>query len=127
MKLLFAMMLLMVSGVGFTQQGIDMNQLQEKMVEMQKCMAEIDQSKMQQYQAESEAFGKELKGLCSAGKRSQAHDRAMEFARKIRNSAELKKIRQCMALMQGMPGMPQPQDFVGIVRESSQKHVCDAI
>lgn len=118
---------MMVSNIALAQQGVDMNQMMEKMAEMQKCMAEIDQSKMQQYQQEAEAFGRELKNLCSAGKRDQAQSRAMEYAMQIRDSSELQKVRQCMALMQGMPGMPQPQDFATMVEEAKQKHVCDAM
>ncbi len=127
MKRLVLMLLMMVSNIAIAQQGVDMNQMMEKMAEMQKCMAEIDQSKMQQYQREGEAFGRELKSLCSAGKRDQAQSRAMEYAMQIRNSSELQKVRQCMALMQGMPGMPQPQDFATMVEEAKQKHVCDAM
>ncbi len=127
MKPLVVIILTMVSSIGFAQQGVDMNQMMEKMAEMQKCMAEIDQSKMQQYQREGEAFGRELKNLCSAGKRDQAHSRAMEYAMQIRNSSELQKVRQCMALMEGMPGMPQPKDFAAMVEEAKQQHVCDAI
>ncbi len=127
MKRLVVILLMMVSNVALAQQGVDMNQMMEKMAEMQKCMAEIDQSKMQQYQREGEAFGRELKSLCSAGKRDQAQSRAMEYAMQIRNSSELQKVRQCMALMQGMPGMPQPQDFATMVEEAKQKHVCDAM
>ena len=127
MKRLVLMLLMMVSNIAIAQQGVDMNQMMEKMAEMQKCMAEIDQSKMQQYQREGEAIGRELKSLCSAGKLDQAQSRAMEYAMQIRNSSELQKVRQCMALMQGMPGMPQPQDFATMVEEAKQKHVCDAM
>ncbi len=127
MKRLVVILLMMVCNIALAQQGVDMNQMMEKMAEMQKCMAEIDQSKMQQYQREGEAFGRELKSLCSAGKRDQAQSRAMEYAMQIRNSSELQKVRQCMALMQGMPGMPQPQDFATMVEEAKQKHVCDAM
>lgn len=127
MKRLVVILLMMVSNIALAQQGVDMNQMMEKMAEMQKCMAEIDQSKMQQYQQEAEAFGRELKNLCSAGKRDQAQSRAMEYAMQIRDSSELQKVRQCMALMQGMPGMPQPQDFATMVEEAKQKHVCDAM
>lgn len=127
MKYLIAVISLIVSGAVFAQQGVDMNQMMEKMAEMQKCMAQIDQSKMQQYQEESEAFGRELKNLCTAGKRDQAQNRAMDYALRIRNSTELQQVRQCMALMQGMPGMPQPRDFASLVEETKQKHVCDAM
>ena len=126
MKILLAAVLLMVSHISFAQQGFDMGNMMEKMEAMQQCMAEVDQSKLQQYQVEGDKFANEVRNLCNAGKRQQAQNRAMQYAMTIRDSAELKKIRECIALMEGMPGMPQPKDFAKLASDAQQKHVCDA-
>ena len=101
--------------------------LTDKMAEMQQCVAEIDQAKLRQFQQESQALNQELEKLCKSGKRSQAQGKALEFALKIRTSTELNQIRQCMALMEGMPGMPQQQDFVSMASDADDKHVCDGM
>jgi predicted transcriptional regulator len=120
---------LLFSGVCFAQQGMPegMGQMMAKMQQMQRCMAEIDQSKMEQFQKDSERFSNELKKLCEAGKRDMAQKKAMDYAMKINQSAEMKKAQDCMAIMADMPGMPTVTDYESIIRDQDQQHMCDSL
>ena len=110
-------------GAGGMSQA-DMQNMMEKAQEMQLCMQGVDQSKLQQLEPQARQLEAEIKALCSSGKRDEAQDKAISFAREMRDDPDIQKIRECSEHMSGMmpqmPFMDQADDT-----DSSSSHVCD--
>ncbi|MGE0483861.1 MAG: hypothetical protein AB7Q81_06965 [Gammaproteobacteria bacterium] len=102
-------------------------QMQAKAQEMQACMQNVDQAALEKLQQEGEAVGKEIKALCSAGKRDQAQSHAIDYGRRIAATPALAEMRKCGEMMQGMmAGMPMPK-LPGQGGDGGSSHVCDEI
>jgi hypothetical protein len=102
----------------------DMQNMMEKAQEMQLCMQGLDQSKLQQLEPQARQFEAEIKALCSSGKRDEAQDEAISFAREMRDDPDIQKIRECSEHMSGMlPQMPFMDQADNT--DSSSSHVCD--
>lgn len=130
----FALLLLFLTGFfpghGLAQQppGIDpemMKRLQnpEAMQRMaaeaeaaQRCMAGIEQEKLNALKKRGEAASREIDQLCAAGKKDEALARAVALGKEMRSDPTIKKLRECTkgmsAMMQGTPWgqMPGVQD-----------------
>ncbi len=122
MKKLFVTIFLLLP-VGAIAQDM-MAQMQEMAV----CMQSIDQEKLKALGEESDAFEKEMKGLCNAGKRGEAQGKAIEFSKKMLNSSALKSLVKCTenvpaSMKQMMPDM-DPEE---IAKDFRDHHVCDEI
>ena len=124
----FLVMLLMAFSVnagnnlGMNQQ--QMQAMMQKAQEMQTCMQNVDESEMQAFQQRAEKMGAEVKALCAAGKRTEAQNKMMAFAKELNNDDTMQTLKKCGEIMQGM--MPE---FAGITQtqesENSKSHICD--
>lgn len=98
-----------------------MQQMMEQAQKMQECMGKVDQAAIQEMAMEGQAFEQKVKGLCAAGKRKQAMKEAMAYGKRIGKNKEVKQMRECSKLMQGMmPPMPIPE-----APKDDGTHICD--
>ncbi|MCX7102344.1 MAG: hypothetical protein NTX38_12915 [Methylobacter sp.] len=120
--------LLLCPGLVFAQmpaEGMNqenMQKMMEGMTAMQNCMANVDQSEMQKYQARAMAMQEEVKNLCGKGKRDEAMSRAMKFGKESMGNPALQEMQKCGQGMQGM----MPQTIPGNTNDKPT-HVCDSI
>jgi predicted lipoprotein len=122
MKKFFATILLLLPMAAIAQD------MMVQMQEMAVCMQSIDQKEMKALGEESDAFEKEMKGLCNAGKRDEAQSKAIEFSKKMLNSSAIKTMVKCTekipaSMKQMMPNM-DPEE---IAKDYRNHHVCDEI
>lgn len=110
----------------------DMAAMQRAVEAMQRCMADVDMDAVTRTADEARAFTQELRGLCAAGRRGRAQERALEYAQRMQAHPELQKLRDCgeqmreaMAGMPMMRAMPSP-DFP-TREEIEAQHVCDGL
>ena len=108
----------------------DMQAVQRAMEEAQRCMADVDPQAMNRMAEEAQAFTEELRGLCRAGNRSQAQDRAMAYAMRMKDDPDVRKMRECGEKMReagkDMPMMPAPPTMAyPTAEEIEASHVCD--
>lgn len=102
----------------------EMQALMQKAQEVQVCMQKVDQDKMQVLQQRVKQIGEDVKTLCSAGKRDEAHSKAMSFSKEVLSNPIMQEMKKCSEIMEGF--MP---DFSEIIQSSqddgSGQHVCD--
>ena len=102
----------------------DMQNMMQQMQQMQTCMQEINQSRLQEFEQRGKAVEREVKNLCAAGKRDEAQDKAMEFGQQVASDPDMQKMIECAKMMSSaMPAMP----YMGQASEpdGSSSHVCD--
>lgn len=104
----------------------DMQKMMGAMQEMQACYQDIDQAEIQGLQQRSQQLMGEVQELCKAGKRDQAHNRVMAYAKTMQDEPTLKQMRKCMEKMpESLKSMVKaPEDYSEYV-ENRQTHVCD--
>lgn len=97
-------------------------QMMEQAQKMQACMQNIDQSRLPELERKARVMESEIKALCTQGKRDQAEQKAVDFAKEVAQDKDLQAMRTCGEMMQGvMPQMP-PVDYE---RSAGNKHICD--
>jgi hypothetical protein len=102
----------------------DMQNMMQQMQKMQACMQEVDQSRLKEFEQQGQAVEREVKALCSAGKRDEAQDKAMEFGRQVATDPDMQKIMECGKMMSSaMPKMPYMEQ--ASEPDASSSHVCD--
>jgi hypothetical protein len=99
----------------------DAQQMMQQAEKMRAYMAQLDQAAMMALSEKAQAMERELKSLCRAGKRDQAQQRAIEFGLEMAANDEMKKLRRCGEMMQGI----MPKIGMETVEEMKQRHVCD--
>jgi hypothetical protein len=111
----------LLTSAAVSAQNMDQADYIRQMEKAQACMAQIDQSALQDFEGKARAAESKIKALCAQGKRDQAQQEGMAFAREVNTQPELLKMRECMKLMQGMmPAMP----YFG-PEKGTADHVCD--
>ena len=102
----------------------DMQNMMQQMQKMQACMQEVDQSRLKEFEQQGQAVEREVKALCSAGKRDEAQNKAMEFGRQVATDPDMQKIMECGKMMSSaMPKMPYREQ--ASEPDASSSHVCD--
>ena len=99
-------------------QQMDMGKMQQAMV----CMKNIDRSALERLKGEGRKMEAEIGVLCKGGKRGEAQDKAMAYAKEMMSRPELIKMRECGKMMSGM--MPQ-MSYERIEEKARNSHVCD--
>jgi len=125
------MTILLLSPVAAIAQGMNQQDMQNMMAQMQEmaaCMQTIDQNEIKALEKETNQFEAEMKGLCKDGKRDEAQEKAIEFSKKMLNSPALKTMRKCTEKMSAsMKGMMPNMDPEEMAKDYSNHHVCDEI
>jgi len=94
----------------------------QKIQQMQECMQRVDQQQLKAIEKQQQQFDAEVRSLCKTGKRDQAQQKAMKYAKQMMNNPAIKAMQQCGEIARGMmPDMPVMQ----IEEELDSQHVCD--
>ena len=127
MKQVMICTLFLVPTITFAQnpQAMDQQQMQAMMVqmeEMQKCMQQVDQARMEELGQRADEMDAKIKALCAEGKRDEAQEVAMEFGEEMMDDPDMTIMRKCAekapTMMQSMPQAESPEEL-------SKRHVCD--
>jgi hypothetical protein len=127
MRRLTTALLLILPATGMAQNypgmgETDTQQMMQQMQRAQACMAGIDQAQLQTFGERAERVDARVKSLCASGKRDEAQQEAVTFAREVNSNPSMLKMRECSRMMSGMPGMPAiPQG----PSEDDNRHICD--
>ncbi len=98
--------------------------LQAEAMAMQECLQGIDPGALQAMQREGEAVGREIRALCADGRRDAAQDRAMDYAARVGESDEMRRVRECA---RGMDGMLSALSVIGSGESAGKDgHICDS-
>ena len=92
---------------------------------MASCIGQLDEQHLEELGKRAEASGKEIEGLCAAGKRNEAQTKAMKHAKEVMADPEYKKIMQCGEVAQAM--LPDLADLYDPESIGEDQHVCDAL
>lgn len=103
-----------------------MQEMMQKMEEMQRCMAQIDEAELKQLEQRSYQFETEVKSLCAANQRSAAQAKAVAFGREIQASSAMQMLQTCTAgMQQAMAQMPFMEQLLKQSIDYASRHVCD--
>ena len=119
------LLLLLLSPVTVTAQNFPgMEQMDmQKLQQMQECMNRVDQQQLKAIEKQQQQFDREIRALCKSGKRDQAQQKAIAYARQMMNNPAIKAMQKCGEIARGMmPEMPVMQ----MEEELESQHVCDA-
>ena len=110
-----------MSNMGMGQ--IDMQKIQE----MQKCLESVDQAQLQALEQQQNKFDTEIDSLCSSGKRDQAQQKAVAYAKKLMDNPAIKALLKCGDIAKEMmPDMPFLDLEKDINESIENEHVCDS-
>ena len=127
MKKVIAGILFLMPTIGLTQGPPAMNdqqmqQMMAQMEEMQKCMQQVDQARMEELGQRADEMDAKVKALCAEGKRDEAQELALQFGEEMMDDPDMTIMRKCAenapAMIQGMPQAEDPEEL-------SKRHVCD--
>jgi hypothetical protein len=129
MKTFIALFLLLLPTTLFAQNYGNMNKgdmqkMMQVMQQVQECMSNIDQTKLNELQARSEQATQNIDALCAQGKRDKAQKQAMAFGKKITSDPTVQQMRTCGKMAEGavpMTGMVETYDE----KTYANRHVCD--
>lgn len=102
-----------------------MRMLMQGAAQIQACLANVDQSKLEEMGKKAEAVQAEVKQMCVNGERDQAQARAIAFGREFAESDDLKQLSMCGEIAKAM--IPQIIAYAE-ANESNPEgstHVCD--
>ncbi len=80
----------------------EMQQIMQQMQEMQACVQNLDQSRLQTLQHKTQELEEKLTELCDAGKREQAKQQAIKFSKAFANNSIIQEVKECGEFMQAM-------------------------
>lgn len=130
MKLIIGLIMLLIPMIILAQdmQGmgnVDMQKMMEQMQKMQDCIQKIDQAKLKEFERRAYQMEKEIKALCSQGKRAQAEKKALAFSKEIAKDPTIKKLKKCQENVTiEMPNM-MDMTYMEQEKDNSNGHVCD--
>lgn len=102
----------------------DMQNMMQQAQKMQTCMQGIDQTRVKAFEQQASTVEARVKSLCADGKRDDAQQEAVTFAREMSSDPDIQKIMECGKMMSGMlPPMPFIEQASG--KNESAGHVCD--
>ena len=124
-KIIMLMLPALASAQNFQNMSeADMQNMMQQAQKMQACMAEIDQSDMKKFEQRANQMQAKVESLCASGKRDEAEEESIAFAREMSSNEAMKKMQTCSKMMAGaMPGMPTtPEEAADMV---GNRHICD--
>ena len=97
-KSLFRTLLLALNAIAVLGADAALSQIinsEQQIKEAGECMANLDQSAMDNMQRKVEAFDADFKRLCKVGNRDAALQRAKQFGREMADDLTMKQIKAC--------------------------------
>ena len=107
------------------QSGMSEEQMQQMMKQaesMQKCMAKIDKSALDEMARKGEKTQADIKSLCDKGKQDEAEKTAIAYSKEVTASEVMKEMKKCGEMAQQlMQNMTLPTYNT----TDKQRHICD--
>ncbi len=109
-------------------QANDYQQMMEGMLQFQSCMTEtVDASFLEKMEAESEKIHQQLSHMCNTGKRQEAQEFAMDYAKKMLADPNFVAMQACVAQVgNAIPGTVDQEDIFNL-KELENSHICDQL
>jgi len=125
MKNVVAIALLLIPLAVAAQANQDMSgaDMQNYVQQMQACMAQVDQAKLEVLGQRSDEVDAEIASLCQHGMRDEAQDRAIAYSKEMADDPVVQQMKKCSEIVaKVMPGGEKPfgEDF-----DFANKHICD--
>ncbi len=118
-------MQLLAQGAGSEMTQEQMQKMMQGAMKMQECMSKIDPAVMQRVQEDGKKIAVEIDTLCAAGKRDEAQQQAMAYAKSMADSRDMEQMRACGMMAQGtMPNMAMGNGTTE-QEHAAAGHVCD--
>lgn len=122
-KILTAILTTLVA-IPFSTQGQQPQIDFQKIIQVQSCIAKLDQQALRQFGEEAGAMQSELKSMCRAGQRDEAQAAAISFAIDMFQNETLQQAKQCGDMVKHM--LP-PLNFPTSPEDLKGRHICDEI
>lgn len=81
-----------------------MQQMRDAAQKMQQCFKNVDQKALDRLQQEGKEVETRIRQLCAAGNKEQARAAALDYAKKVNSSEEVRQMRKCGMMTGGMAG-----------------------
>lgn len=106
--------------------NMDPAKMQTVMMEIQRCMENIDMKEMEVLKTRGEAMEREVKSLCKNGQRDAAMKKAMSYSKEIMTAPSLTQVKKCSENVRNL--MPNMVDIEKYANDNyKDKHVCDSL
>jgi len=125
MKISSVVLLLAVPAIAQAQGPTGMSEADmQKLMDMQTCMAKIDQQQLLSIEERQMQFEAEVRPLCQGGKRDAAQEKAIAFEKEMAKHPAIVALGKCGELAKGVvTDMP----FTGQEEGDPNEHVCDSL
>ena len=109
-------------------QANDYQQMMEGIMQFQRCMTDtVDASYLEKMEAESEKINNQLSHMCNAGKRQEAQEFAIDYAKKMLADPNFIAMQTCVAQVgNAIPGTVDQEDIFNL-EELENSHICDEL
>ncbi len=119
-------LLLPISVFAENMGGMSDEQMQQMMQQaqgMQTCMQNIDQAEMQAFEQRAKQMSADTQALCASGKRDEAMQLAMAFAKETSGNKAMQAMKKCG---EGMKNMI-PKVAAAAQNDKPGRHICDEL
>ena len=105
----------------------DMQKMMQQMQKMQSCLEKIDQAELDAIDQRSTQMRTKVESLCAKGKRDEAQETAMSFAKEMANDPTIQSAKKCTEMVSSemMKGMMPKFPMMDLQKDLSSRHVCD--
>jgi|GEM_PF-5018241 len=79
-----------------------MQQMRDAAQKMQQCFKNIDHKALDRLEQEGKEVENRIKKLCAAGNKEQARAAAIDYAKKVNSSEDVRQMRKCGMMTGGM-------------------------
>lgn len=100
-----------------------MQQMMQMAQGMQTCMQNVDQAEMQAFEQRAKQMSVDTQALCASGKRDEAMQLAMAFAKETSGNKAMQAMKKCG---EGMKNMI-PKVAAAAQNDKLGRHICDEL
>ncbi|HHO48922.1 MAG TPA: hypothetical protein ENN06_10820 [Desulfobacteraceae bacterium] len=101
----------------------DLRDMTQQMERFQTCIEQIDQEAMKEIDRRSIKVEALIQSLCARGKRDEAQEKALSWAREAAAEPAVQEMKRCGEIMkEQIPDLP----FLELEEDIARHHVCDA-
>jgi len=105
----------------------DMQKMMQQMQKMQSCLENIDQAELDALDQRASQMRTKVESLCASGKRDEAQETAMSFAKEMAKDPTIQSAKKCTELVSSemMQGMMPKMPLMNLDKDLTSRHVCD--
>ncbi len=105
--------------------GAGMQAMMQQAQKMASCMADVDQTKLEDLAKEAQALSDEINALCASGKESEALSKALSFSREMRADPTIAQVQECTRGMNEMMAQVIPSIISEAESRAEKGGICD--